>query len=701
MAVSNVELRVDAGSAVAQLNRASAATKQLDGAVREMNGRLRDSRSRFEASSNSAKQASGSFGDLAGTLKKAAAAYVSLAAAQSAVRTGIQRIESERRIKFLAEGYGEVEQLSKAAADASVRFGQSQTTANKALAGVYARLRPVGVSLEEIVSTYNGFNTAARISGATAVEAENAFTQLAQALGSGALRGDEFNSISEQVPGILTAIAKETGVAQGQLRAYAADGMITADVVIAALQRIEKEGANQLAEALGGPEQSIREFQNASEDVQVALTKAIVPEMAKAFQDLAAIIVGLEPAIRFIGGLIGDALGGARALIDSLRGGPVVERLRQGGGLGFNVAGESAELSAFFGKKRFAELKKQAKETATVQGIAYADALAQRLRVAIKVIDETAKVRQQQQIFKPTVTKPTGLVFGGGRNGRGGRGGGVRSVAEQKDISQALYDLEVMRLEVSKGTNRFKEILLQGEIKTLKVLERQLQPREEALRLAEIEQDTLLKAGNLLVPIYDGAKEIQDAASQLGTEIAEAFIKADDAKIAERLKEQADRMNQIYSSIGQTIQSGIVDSLTAAVEGTKSLADVASDTLRSLASILLQFGVQTALAGLGGGNPASIFTKLFGGGRASGGTVSAGTSYVVGERGPELFTPGRSGSIAPNNALGGSNIVVNVDASGTNAQGNGQNAKQLGAAIGAAVQAELIKQQRPGGLLAR
>jgi tape measure domain-containing protein len=669
-----------------------------------MNGRLRDSKSRFEASSNSAKQASGSFGNLAGTLKKAAAAYVSLAAAQSAVRTGIQRIESERRIKFLAEGYGEVEQLSKAAADASVRFGQSQTTANKALAGVYARLRPVGVSLEEIVSTYNGFNTAARISGATAVEAENAFTQLAQALGSGALRGDEFNSISEQVPGILTAIAKETGVAQGQLRAYAADGMITADVVIAALQRIEKEGANQLAEALGGPEQSIREFQNASEDVQVALTEAIVPEMATAFQDLAAIIEGLEPSIRFIGGLIGDALGGARALIDSLRGGPVVERLRQGGGLGFNVAGESAELGAFFGKKRFAELKKQAKETAKVQGIAFADALAERLRVAIKVIDETAKVRQQQQIFKPTVTKPTGLVFGGGRNGRGGRGGrggSVRSVAEQKDISQALYDLEVMRLEASKGTNRFKEIQLQGEIETLKVLERQLQPREEALRLAEIEQDTLLKAGDLLVPIYDGAKEIQDAASKFGTEIAEAFIKVDDAKIAERLKEQADRMNQIYSSIGQTIQSGIVDSLTAAVEGTKSLADVASDTLRSLASILLQFGVQTALAGLGGGNKNSIFTKLFGGGRASGGTVSAGTSYVVGERGPELFTPGRSGSIAPNNALGGSNIVVNVDASGTNAQGNGQNAKQLGAAIGAAVQAELIKQQRPGGLLAR
>jgi hypothetical protein len=50
--------------------------------------------------------------------------------------------------------------------------------------------------------------------------------------------------------------------------------------------------------------------------------------------------------------------------------------------------------------------------------------------------------------------------------------------------------------------------------------------------------------------------------------------------------------------------------------------------------------------------------------------------------------------------MGGANVTVNVDASGTQAQGNQPNAKLLGQAIGAAVQAELIKQKRPGGLLA-
>jgi hypothetical protein len=47
------------------------------------------------------------------------------------------------------------------------------------------------------------------------------------------------------------------------------------------------------------------------------------------------------------------------------------------------------------------------------------------------------------------------------------------------------------------------------------------------------------------------------------------------------------------------------------------------------------------------------------------------------------------------------NVVVNVDAKGTDVQGNDKNATQLGRVLSAAVQSELIKQQRPGGILAR
>jgi phage-related minor tail protein len=116
-------------------------------------------------------------------------------------------------------------------------------------------------------------------------------------------------------------------------------------------------------------------------------------------------------------------------------------------------------------------------------------------------------------------------------------------------------------------------------------------------------------------------------------------------------------------------------------------------------------------AGFGGTFDAGIpaignttnFASAFGGARANGGPVSSGQTYMVGERGPELFVPGRSGTIVANDKMGGgnTNVVVNVDAKGSSVEGDEQGANQLGRVISAAVQSELIKQQRPGGILAR
>ena len=123
-------------------------------------------------------------------------------------------------------------------------------------------------------------------------------------------------------------------------------------------------------------------------------------------------------------------------------------------------------------------------------------------------------------------------------------------------------------------------------------------------------------------------------------------------------------------------------------------------------------GFGAAGAGFGGSNGFSTFDAgggfAYGGGlnlmaRAKGGPVSSGQTYMVGERGPELFVPGRSGTIVANDKMGGgnTNVVVNVDAKGSSVEGDEQSANQLGRVISAAVQSELIKQQRPGGILAR
>ena len=75
----------------------------------------------------------------------------------------------------------------------------------------------------------------------------------------------------------------------------------------------------------------------------------------------------------------------------------------------------------------------------------------------------------------------------------------------------------------------------------------------------------------------------------------------------------------------------------------------------------------------------------------------------MGEAGPEAIMPLRRGANGKlgieSSGVGASNVVVNVDASGSSVEGNAEQSQMLGKAIGIAVQQELIKQQRPGGLL--
>jgi lambda family phage tail tape measure protein len=89
---------------------------------------------------------------------------------------------------------------------------------------------------------------------------------------------------------------------------------------------------------------------------------------------------------------------------------------------------------------------------------------------------------------------------------------------------------------------------------------------------------------------------------------------------------------------------------------------------------------------------------------AAGGIATSPQLAMFGEGSrPEAYVPLPDGRTIPVTMRGGTepgNIVVNVDAKGTSVQGDQPNSAALGRAIGAAVQAELIKQKRPGGLLA-
>ena len=94
---------------------------------------------------------------------------------------------------------------------------------------------------------------------------------------------------------------------------------------------------------------------------------------------------------------------------------------------------------------------------------------------------------------------------------------------------------------------------------------------------------------------------------------------------------------------------------------------------------------------------------------AKGGIVNSPTLFkfangvgLMGEAGPEAIMPlrrGPGGRLGVESSGGGTNVVVNVDASGSSVEGDAQSARQLGSAISVAVQQELVRQRRPGGLL--
>ena len=172
-------------------------------------------------------------------------------------------------------------------------------------------------------------------------------------------------------------------------------------------------------------------------------------------------------------------------------------------------------------------------------------------------------------------------------------------------------------------------------------------------------------------------------------------------------EEAAKELQGKFMKIGEELEQGIVDNLTEAAMGTQTLAESAINVLNQLKRKLIEVAIQRAVAGIGD-KIGGFLGKVFGGGKASGGPVSAGQTYLVGEKGPELLTMGSNrGFITPNNKMGGggdntTNIVnVSVDASGSAVSGSSADAEQLGAAIASAVQAQLVKEKRSGGLLAR
>ena len=168
---------------------------------------------------------------------------------------------------------------------------------------------------------------------------------------------------------------------------------------------------------------------------------------------------------------------------------------------------------------------------------------------------------------------------------------------------------------------------------------------------------------------------------------------------AKQLVENARMIEESFKSLTQNVSTDLAQGIQGLIRGTSTLNDLLGNVLNRF----LDAAFNVSLFGNAGGTLSKdkgLFGRLFGGLLADGGPAKAGKSYIVGERGPELFTPGVSGVVSSNSSLGGStNIVVNVDASGSSVEGDDQQGEQLGALLATTIRSTIIEEQRPGGLL--
>lgn len=140
------------------------------------------------------------------------------------------------------------------------------------------------------------------------------------------------------------------------------------------------------------------------------------------------------------------------------------------------------------------------------------------------------------------------------------------------------------------------------------------------------------------------------------------------AESFEKIKEDADQTYDRISAFAEeaagNMQSAFADFLFDPFkDGLDGMLKNFTTMLRRMVAEVLAQQILTGLFGglAGSGNSfLSGIGKAFGGPRATGGPVSSGKSYLVGERGPEMFVPGMSGGIVPNHAMGGANITINA-----------------------------------------
>ena len=190
---------------------------------------------KFSQSGEKAEKATKSLTSATYTLKQVLSGLAWGAVAMQAIKVADAYTQMQSKLRLVTQSTQELlavqSQLNKVAVATFSEQG--------AVTELYAKMQPslaaLGKTTQDTVKFVETFNKALALTNPNAQQAQAAVMQFAQAMGTGALRDDEFTSLMENANGVMQKLAVGLGVPIGALRGLAQEGKLTADVVYAAL----------------------------------------------------------------------------------------------------------------------------------------------------------------------------------------------------------------------------------------------------------------------------------------------------------------------------------------------------------------------------------------------------------------------------------------------------------------------------------
>ena len=280
----------------------------------------------------------------------------------------------------------------------------------------------------------------------------------------------------------------------------------------------------------------------------------------------------------------------------------------------------------------------------------------------------------------------------------------IKATQSQRDFNKALKEGDDQALK-----SEFNRLFIQRQKLLQRISEAEESSNKRALKSLK---DQLQTVNESIAPI----KEKLDENRKINQEIENQNENLKDQEdLIKKNAEAAKKLKDKMTAVGEEIEGSIKNNLREAITGAQSFGEAMTNVLNKIRDKIIDAQIDKLIGGFGeafgksasggekkglGGFLGGVLGGLF---RANGGPVKAGQPYVVGERQPELFVPRTSGTIMPSVPMGGesvvNNVTVNVDASGSTVSGSSADGNQLGQQIAIAIQSELIKQKRVGGLL--